>query len=91
MKRHKEDAFALIAVNCHDNQEEFLEGQGEIKTDYTSIFGGAPIAEAWGVNGFPTMFVLDAEGKIRFKDVRGDALDEAVKQLLEELTEKSSE
>ena len=26
MKRHKQDAFALIAVNCHDNQEEFLEG-----------------------------------------------------------------
>ena len=88
MKRHKADAFALVAVNCHDNQEEFLEGQGEIKTDYTSIFGGALIAEAWGVNGFPTMFVLDTEGKIRFKDVRGAALDEAVQELLDELAEE---
>ena len=90
MKRHKQDAFALIAVNCHDNQEEFLEGQGELKTDYASIFGGAPIASAWGVNAFPTMFVLDAEGKIRFKGVRGEALDEAVQELLDELTEESS-
>ena len=55
-----------------------------------SIFGGAPIASDWGVNAFPTMFVLDAEGKIRFKGVRGDALDEAVQELLDELTEKSS-
>jgi hypothetical protein len=90
VKRHKEDAFALIAVNCHDNQEEFLEGQGEIKTDYASIFGGAPIASDWGVNAFPTMFILDAEGKIRFKGVRGEALDEAVQELLDELTEESS-
>ena len=90
MKRHKNDSFALVAVNCHDNQEEFLEGQGEVKTDYTSIFGGAPIAEAWGVSGFPTMFVLDETGKIRFKDVRGEALDDAVKQLLDELAEKTS-
>ena len=90
MKRHKEDPFALIAVNCHDNQEEFLEGQGEIKTDYASIFGGASIASAWGVNAFPTMFILDAEGKIRFKGVRGEALDEAVQELLDELTEESS-
>ena len=90
MKRHKQDAFALIAVNCHDNQEEFLEGQGEIETDYASIFGGAPIAEAWGVHGFPTTFVLDEEGKIRFKDVRGEGLDEAVKQLLDEMEEEES-
>ena len=91
MKRHKEDAFALIAVNCHDNQEEFLEGQEEIKTDYASIFGGASIASAWGVNAFPTMFVLDAEGKIRFKGVRGEALDEAVQELLDEMKEESAE
>ena len=85
MKRHKQDAFALVAVNCHDNQEEFLEGQGESETDYASIFGGAPIASAWGVNAFPTMFVLDAEGKIRFKGPRGEAMDEAVDQLLAEM------
>lgn len=91
MKRHKEDAFALVAVNCHDNQEEFLEGQEEIKTDYASIFGGASIASAWGVNAFPTIYVLDAEGKIRFKDTRGEALDEAIQELLDEMEEKASE
>ena len=91
MKRHKEDAFALVAVNCHDNQEEFLEGQEEIKTDYASIFGGASIASDWGVSAFPTMFILDAEGKIRFKGVRGEALDEAVQELLDEMEKKASE
>ena len=85
MKRHKDDPFALVAVNCHDSREDFLKGQGEVKTDYASIFGGEPIASDWGVSAFPTMFVLDAEGKIRFKDVRGEDLDEAVQALLDEL------
>ena len=90
MKRHKEDAFALIAVNCHDEEEEFRKGQEELKTDYASIFGGAPIASDWGVSAFPTMFVLDAEGKIRFKDVRGAALDKAVPELLDEMEKKAA-
>ena len=91
MKRHKDDPFALVAVNCHDNEEEFKAGQESIKTDYASIFGGAPIASAWGVNGFPTIYVLDAEGKIRFKDTRGPALDKAIQELLDELEKNASE
>ena len=84
MKRHKQDAFALVAVNCHDSEEDFRKGAKDLDLQYASIFGGAPIAEAWGVRGFPTVFVLDREGKIRFKDVRGKQLDEAVQRLLDE-------
>ena len=91
MKRHKADPFALVAVNCHDNEEEFQKGQESLKTDYASIFGGAPIASAWGVSAFPTIYVLDAEGKIRFKGPRGEALDEAVQTLLDEMKEESAE
>ena len=90
MKRHKKAPFALVAVNCHDEEEDFRKGQEEFELAYASIFGGAPIAEAWGVNGFPTMFVLDAEGKIRFKNVRGEALDEAVQELLDEMEKKAA-
>ena len=90
MKRHKQDAFALVAVNCHDTEEEFRQGRKDIEVQYESIFGGAPIAEAWGVHGFPTTFVLDEEGKIRFKDVRGERLDEAVQELLDEMEEEES-
>ena len=90
MKRHKQGLFALVAVNCHDSEEEYRAGCEKIEVEYASIFGGASIAEDWGVYGFPTIFVLDAEGKIRFKDVRGEGLDEAVKQLLDEMEEEES-
>jgi hypothetical protein len=42
------------------------------------------IAGRWGVTGWPAMYVLDAGGTIRFKDVRGLELDEAVDTLLKE-------
>ncbi len=91
MKRHKDDPFSLVAVNCHDTEEDFEKGQESLKTDYASIFGGASIASDWGVNAFPTIYVLDAEGKIRFKDTRGPALDKAIQELLNELEKNASE
>jgi hypothetical protein len=44
-----------------------------------------PIARRWNVTGWPTIYVLDPKGVIRFKNVRGERLDNAVEQLLAEL------
>ena len=43
------------------------------------------IAERYHVvQGIPAVYVLDAQGIIREKDVRGEALEKAVRTLLEE-------
>jgi peroxiredoxin len=48
-----------------------------------------PIATAWNVVGWPTVYVLDPQGVIRFVDVRQDRLIGAVGALVdEELNEK---
>jgi hypothetical protein len=42
---------------------------------------------------FPTIYVIDAKGVIRFKDVHGEAMDKVVATLLEEMaatTKKAS-
>jgi hypothetical protein len=44
-----------------------------------------PISEAWHVGGWPTIYVLDGAGVIRYRDVRGEDMDRAVDQLLSEL------
>jgi hypothetical protein len=44
-----------------------------------------PIATAWNVHGWPTIYVIDAKGVIRFKNVRGEQMDEAVDKLLAEV------
>ena len=46
-----------------------------------------PIPTKWNVRGWPTIYVLDHEGVIRFKGVRGEAMTKAVEQLLGEMDE----
>ena len=44
-----------------------------------------PISTAWNVHGWPTIYVLDHKGVIRYKGVRGEAMDKAVNTLLKEM------
>ena len=37
---------------------------------------------------WPTIYLIDAKGKIRYKNVRGDELDDAIENLLEEAGHK---
>ena len=46
---------------------------------------GGPIARAWNVHGWPTIYVLDPRGVIQYRGVREKALDTAVDKLLEEM------
>jgi hypothetical protein len=50
-----------------------------------SRMGDGPISRAWNVTGWPTVYVLDAKGRIRFKSVHDDQLDHAVDKLLAEI------
>jgi hypothetical protein len=44
-----------------------------------------PIATKWNVRTWPTIYILDHKGVIRFKNLRGPQMEEAVEKLLAEL------
>jgi len=46
-----------------------------------------PISTKWDVHSWPTIYVLDHTGVVRYKNVRGERMDEAVDALLKELKE----
>ena len=50
-----------------------------------------PISTRWNVKGWPTIYVLDHNGVIRYKNVRGEDMDRAVDRLLEEMNEDTTE
>ena len=52
---------------------------------------GGPIASAWNVRGWPTTYVLDAHGVVRFVNLRDEDLLKGVRQLLTEHTETASD
>ena len=81
VKRLEDQPFALVGINS-DNEERYRERRPEMGVTWPSFFDGGstggPIASQWGVTGWPTIYVLDGEGKIRYEGVRGDAMDRAV-------------
>ncbi len=89
VKRLADEPFALIGVNSDRDKETLRARIAEENITWRSFWDGGgtsgPIATAWNVSGWPTIYVLDHEGRIRFKDVRGEAMDRAVDQLLEEM------
>lgn len=80
----KDKPFALLGINT-DGQEEYRKGLKEEPVIWRSFDDGnpsGPICEAWNIDSFPSIFVLDHEGVIRYRDVRGDDLEQAVKELV---------
>ena len=93
VKRLADEPFALIGVNSDEDREALKEVLKKEEITWRSFWNGGstagPISTRWNVRGWPTIYVLDAEGKIRFKNVRGEAMDHAVDTLLAELDAKS--
>jgi hypothetical protein len=90
VKRLADEPFALIGVNSDGNLDKLRPRLAEENITWRSFWNGpegtgGPISTAWRVSGWPTIYVLDAEGRIRFKNARGEALGQAVDQLLAEM------
>lgn len=90
MKKLADKPFALIGVNSDKDLKKIVETCTEKEITWRSFWNGelgtgGPISKAWNVTGWPTIYVLDAEGKIRYKNVRGAAMDEALEVLLAEM------
>ncbi len=89
VKRLSGKPFALIGINSDHDREKLKEVMLKENITWRSFWNGGgtggPISTAWGVKGWPTIYVLDHKGVIRSKGPRGEKMDEAVDGLLAEL------
>src|SRR5262249_59037290 len=92
VKRLEGKPFALIGVNSDKDRDKLKEVMEREQITWRSFWNGGstngPISNAWKVRGWPTIYVLDAEGIIRYRNVRGADMDRAVDALLKELEAK---
>lgn len=92
VKRLAGEPFALLGINSDQDKDALKKVMSEEQITWRSWWDGGstngPIATGWNVRGWPTVYVLDGEGVIRYKNVREHALDEAVNTLLKEMTGK---
>jgi hypothetical protein len=80
--------FALLGINC-DAEKEVVQQVG--LRDYMPWRNwwdgdsGQRITGRYGVRGYPTTYVLDANGVIRYRNLRGAELAQAAEKLVREL------
>ena len=82
--------FAIIGVNSDRDLEKTRKVLKEKSLTWRSFQneGGAEkISDVWRIKGWPTTYLIDAEGKIREKNVRGESLDKAIEMLMAEMNE----
>ncbi len=89
----KDRPFALVGINSDGGRSALQKVIKEQNLNYRSAADGdtsGPIATAWNVHGWPTVYVIDAKGVIRNKFVGVDptVLTNAVKSLLHEMDGK---
>ncbi len=79
--------FAVYSVSLDVNKEKWtkaIEEDGLEWTDHVCDFGGwrSALASKYGVNQIPTNVLIDGEGVIVAKDLRGEKLEEKLEELL---------
>ena len=93
VKRLKDKPFALIGVNSDRDREAIKQICKDKNLSWRSFWNGGstsgPISTKWNVRGWPTIYVLDENGVIRFKNVRGEAMDKAIDTLLARMEAKA--
>jgi len=84
--RYDANAFAVLGINCDNDLEPAVKFFGERKLSWPSWYyetlGGQ--MGYWAIDGAPllTLYVLDQKGVVRYRDVQGEELDNAVSALL---------
>ena len=89
VKRLEGQPFALLGINSDRDREALKKVMKKQGITWRSFWNGGgtqgPISSAWNVRAWPTIYVLDHKGVIRYKNVRGERMDEAVDTLLAEM------
>lgn len=83
----KSDRFTVLGVSQDSSREPWIHAMEEDKTTWPQILLEADkigiVNRDYNVQGIPLILLVDPEGKILARDLRGDAIYEAVEEALE--------
>lgn len=88
VERLKDKPFALLGINSDGDREslnKILAENGITWRQAVEVSTNGPIATRWNVSGWPTIYILDHEGRIRARDLRDAEMEKKVVELLDEM------
>ena len=89
VKRLSDKPFVLLGINSDEDREEIQKTIKDESITWRSWWDNGspegPIQTQWQITQRPAIYILDAKGVIRFKNIEAENLDAAIDSLLEEL------
>ena len=83
---HHKQGFEIIGISLDKDQEKLASFTKEKNMTWPQYFDGLvwenKLAVKYGINSIPATFLLDGQGTIIGKDLRGEALEQAVAKAL---------
>lgn len=84
--KYKSKGFTVLGVSMDSNRDAWLAAIQQDMLNWTQLSDlkgwGNEVGKLYGVSGIPANYLIDKEGKIVAKDLRGAALEEKLAELL---------
>jgi thiol-disulfide isomerase/thioredoxin len=92
VEKFKDKPFALVSISFDAEKKTLTDFLATEKMPWNHWWNGAEgkLIDTLEIEVFPTIFVLDGSGKIRYKAIRGEELEKAVNGLLKDMEPKKT-
>jgi thiol-disulfide isomerase/thioredoxin len=92
VEKLKGKPFVLVSISADAAKADLTDFLKKTEMPWTHWWNGEKggVLKTLGVTYFPTIYVIDSKGVIRFKDVREEEMDKAVETLLKEMETKKA-
>jgi hypothetical protein len=95
VQRYQQRPFALLGVNAGPDKEALRKFEAKERLNWRSWWDGhgGPITAQWKIEGFPTVFLIDHRGVVRFESLgrpKEAELDHRIEELVREAEGASS-
>lgn len=84
--KYKDKGFTIYSVSLDQNRENWVKAIRNDNLTWTHVsdlrYWQSAAAQQYGVTGIPKTFLIDKEGKIIAKDLRGPALEQKLEEVL---------
>lgn len=92
VERLKDKPFQLVSISADAEKKTLTDFLDKEKMPWMHWWNGAEgkLIDALNIEHYPTIFVLDGAGVIRHKELRGEKLEKAVNELIQEIETKKT-
>jgi thiol-disulfide isomerase/thioredoxin len=64
--KYSQKNVEVLGINCHDTKQDVIGFMKKYRPHYRILTDGKEISEAYGVNAYPTIVLLDKNGKVLY-------------------------